>query len=215
MATIHNLTPVYPATRSTNPHELTAAEDRARPLDEAMWCWTRALRDGVLEVPGRAAIEIADLAGSFDLVGFSYYFARPCTPTTSGPIRPTPGSVPWATRPWPEGLGLVLRRLAEELPGRPLLIDECGFGTDDDEWRTTLLLAVAGAGRAGPSTTAWTSAACSTGPGWTTTSGSFGSTVPFGLFDRDRNARPSAELARAWADRARPGAARSGVRRTS
>ena len=41
--------------------------------------------------------------------------------------------------PWPEGSGLVLRRLAEELPGRPLLVAECGFGTDDDDWRVEVL----------------------------------------------------------------------------
>ena len=41
--------------------------------------------------------------------------------------------------PWSEGLGIVLRRLHDELPGRPLLICEHGVGTDDDEWRSDVL----------------------------------------------------------------------------
>ncbi|RDJ93702.1 hypothetical protein B4Q13_20145, partial [Lacticaseibacillus rhamnosus] len=35
--------------------------------------WLGLFRDGVLRVPGRHPIERADLAGSFDMIGFSYY----------------------------------------------------------------------------------------------------------------------------------------------
>ena len=41
--------------------------------------------------------------------------------------------------PWSEGSAIVLRRLHDELPGRPLLICEHGVGTDDDEWRSDVL----------------------------------------------------------------------------
>ena len=41
--------------------------------------------------------------------------------------------------PWSEGLALVLHRLHDELPGRPLLICEHGVGTDDDAWRCDVL----------------------------------------------------------------------------
>ena len=41
--------------------------------------------------------------------------------------------------PWSEGLGIVLRKLHDDLPGRPLLICEHGVGTDDDEFRCDIL----------------------------------------------------------------------------
>ena len=46
---------------------------------------------------------------------------------------------PMGYAPWSEGLGIVLHRLHDELPGRPLLICEHGVGTDDDEWRCDVL----------------------------------------------------------------------------
>ncbi|MGZ4693948.1 MAG: family 1 glycosylhydrolase [Acidimicrobiales bacterium] len=198
VATIHDLTPVHPAVRTDNPHERTAADERAHRFDEAAWCWTRALREGVLQVPGRPAIELPDMAGSFDLIGFSYAFAMTMFTDGVGPYPADARVGPLGYAPWPEGLGLVLRRLAEELPGRPLVIDECGFGTDDDEWRTSLLresleqvemalddgLDIRGLfHRTGVDGYEWDE----------------GFDVPFGLFDRDRAPKGSAELARAWA----------------
>ncbi len=100
--------------------------------------------------------------------------------------------------PWPEGLGLVMRRLADELPGRPLLVAECGFGTDDDEWRCSLLRDSL-TRSSSPSTTGWTSEGFFHWTGVDNYEWGYGYRVPFGLFDRDRNARPSAALARAWA----------------
>ena len=40
---------------------------------------------------------------------------------------------------WADGLGLVLDRLHDELPGTPLLIDEYGIGTADDTQRAAYL----------------------------------------------------------------------------
>jgi beta-glucosidase len=198
VATIHNLGIVETAVRTSNPHELTAAQDRAARFDETMWCWTRALRDGVLAVPGRAPIELADLAGSFDLIGFSYYFAQTVYADEVGPYPADARMGPMGYAPWPEGLGLVLRRLADELPGRPLVVAECGFGTEDDEWRTSLLR----------DSLEQVELALDDGVDirglfhWTGVDNyewGFGYRVPFGLFDRDRNPRSSAALARAWA----------------
>jgi len=100
--------------------------------------------------------------------------------------------------PWAEGLGLVLRRLAEELPGRPLLVAEFGVGTDDDEWRQDVLrdgiAEIDAALRDGIDVCGrfhWTSVDKYE---WT-----FGYDVPFGLFDRDRNPRASAALLRSAA----------------
>ena len=80
------------------------------------------------------------MAGSFDLIGFSYY----CAFGVAGPGGPVPyppdGRVgPMGYVPWAEGLGLTLRRLDEELPDRPLLVAEFGVGTDDDDWRRDTL----------------------------------------------------------------------------
>jgi beta-glucosidase len=96
--------------------------------------------------------------------------------------------------PWSEGLGLVLRRLHDELPDRPLLVCEHGVGTDDDTWRCDVLR----------ESLAVTEEAVADGVDlrgfffWTGVDNyewTFGYDVAFGLFDRDRQARPSAELA--------------------
>jgi beta-glucosidase len=198
VATIQGLVPVFPAVRGGDPDERDAATDRARGIDDVMWCWTRALRDGVLQVPGRAPIEIEDMAGSFDLVGFSYYCAQAVYADGLGPYPADARVGPMGYAPWAEGLGIVLRRLADELPGRPLLVDECGVGTDDDEWRVEVLrdslqqvelaihdgLDIRGFFH-------WT--------GVDNYEWGFGYDVPFGLFDRDRNAKGSAALAQGWA----------------
>jgi len=100
--------------------------------------------------------------------------------------------------PWSEGLGLVLRRLHDELPGRPLLISEHGVGTDDDAWRCDVLR----------ESLAVTEEAIADGVDlrgfffWTGVDNyewSFGFDVQFGMFDRDRQARPSAALAAEFA----------------
>jgi beta-glucosidase len=134
------------------------------------------------------------MVGSFDLIGFSYY----CAYGVSGPGGPVPyptdGRVgPLGYVPWADGLGLTLRRLAEELPGRPLLVAEYGVGTDDDDWRGELL-------RDG---VAEVESAIADGIDvrglfhWTSVDNYewlYGYDVPFGLFDRDRAPRPSADL---------------------
>lgn len=96
-------------------------------------------RDGVLEVPGREPIERPDLAGAFDLIGFSYYISLGFR---AGALVGYPDDAP--TSPlgysiWADGLGQVLRRLHATLPGVPLLVAEYGIGTDDDDERVAYL----------------------------------------------------------------------------
>ena len=199
VATIHNLSPVRPATRSTDDRERVAANDMAALFDQVIWTsWIRMLRDGVLAVPGRAEIEIEEAADSFDLIGFSYYGALSVyADLTTGPYPAdvSPGPVGFAA--WPEGLGLTLRRLADELPGRPLLIAECGLGlpADDDDDRQRVeyldecLEVTADALADGVDVRgffAWTSV---DNYEW-----NLGHDVNFGIMDRDRTPKGSADL---------------------
>jgi len=97
------------------------------------------LRDGVLRVPGRAPVERPDLAGAFDLLGFSYYLTRA---VREGRVLQHPEhapSSPLGYHIFADGLGLVLDDLHAALPGVPLLVAEYGIGTDDDAQRAQYL----------------------------------------------------------------------------
>jgi beta-glucosidase len=148
-------------------------------------------RDGVLRLPGRDPVQRDDLAGSFDLIGFSYYSTagvcdgRFVTHPEDAPISPLGYGI------WADGLGLVLERLHETLPSTPLLIAEYGVGTDDDSARTDYL-------ERGMQVT---NDAISRGIDvrglfhWTAVDNYewlHGFDVSFGIIDRDRTVRPSA-----------------------
>jgi beta-glucosidase len=133
---------------------------------------------------------------SFDYIGFSYYFAleideagRPGPHPAEGPVGPQ-GYVRW-----PDGIRLVLDRLAKELPGRRLLLSELGYGGSDDpgrvEYLSRALAHVRVAMRDGTDVAGvffWTGV---DNYEWTD-----GYDVPFGLFTRDRQPRPSAAFVR-------------------
>ena len=189
VATIHNLSPLFSVDDSV------PAEHNTRDIDELMWSvWMRADRDGVLALPGRAVEAVVDLRECCDVVGFSYYSAHAVGRDRSFSAYPSNARVgPLGYAPWSEGLGLVLRRLHDELPGRPLLICEHGVGTDDDEWRTNVLResleVMDEAIRDGVDVRGffhWTGV---DNYEWT-----YGYDVPFGLFTRDREPRPSAAM---------------------
>jgi beta-glucosidase len=194
VATIHNLSPVFTVA------DTIPADTMQGRLDAMMWdVWMRADRDGVLELPGRAPVEVADLREACDIVGFSYYSATGVD--AEGKIVPYPpsarvGSMGYA--PWSEGLAIVLHRLHEELPGRPLLICEHGVGTDDDDWRCDVLresIALVDHARSDGVDVRgffhWT--------GVDNYEWHRGFDVQFGCFTRDREPRGSAELLRSYA----------------
>ena len=100
---------------------------------------------------------------------------------------------PLGYAPWSDGLGVVLQRLAETHPDRPLLVSECGIGTTDDAERQTFLRAcldeVARAIADGIDVRGFFHWTAVDNYEWL-----HGYDVPFGLFDRDRKARESAEV---------------------
>jgi beta-glucosidase len=208
VATIEGLTPFYPATKTRDPAERQAAEATAILFNETFWSWTRPLREGVLQLPGRGPIECEDMVGAFDLIGFSYYAAQAVySDRTTGPY-PTAARVgPMGYAPWPEGLGIVLRRMEELLPGRAILVDECGLGTavaDDgvtdtaDDLRVEYLSAcieeVQRAIDDGIDIRGFFHWTAIDNYEWL-----HGYDVLFGLFDRNRNPKGSAALAKRYA----------------
>jgi beta-glucosidase len=150
-------------------------------------------RDGVLRIPGRPPVERPDLAGSFDLIGFSFYAT---IGVAAGRMATYPPDAPPSLLGYTiaaDGLALVLNRLAAEVPGTPLLVAEYGIGTDDDAMRAQYL-------REG---LAITKAAIDRGIDvrgffhWTGVDNyewQHGFDVSFGIVDRDRVVRPSAQV---------------------
>ena len=172
VATIHNLSPIYAADSTPE------SRARASRVEEVMWhSWSAA-----------------ELLEPFDLIGFSYYSAFAVA--ADGRFENYPADAkagPMGYAPWSAGLGEVLHRLAEEHPNTPILIDECGIGTEDDEWRATYLRECLDE----------VDRALSDGIDlrgffhWTAVDNYewlHGYTVPFGLIDRDRNVRDSMEV---------------------
>jgi beta-glucosidase len=196
VATIHDLSPVF-----TVADTVPAAEMRD-VVETLTWkVWMQADRDGVLELPGKAPREVPDLREACDLVGFSYYSALGID--AEGRITPYPTNArvgPMGYAPWSEGLAIVLHRLHDELPGRPLLICEHGVGTDDDSWRCDVLRESLGIVESAVDNGIdvrgffhWT--------GVDNYEWNHGFDVQFGCFTRDREPRGSAELLKEYATR--------------
>jgi beta-glucosidase len=96
-------------------------------------------REGVLRVAGRPPVERPDLAGAFDLLGFSYYATMGVRAGRVAVHPPEAAVSPLGYGIWADGLRLVLDRLHVELPGTPLLVAEYGIGTEDDRVRADYL----------------------------------------------------------------------------
>ena len=181
----------YEPADDTDATRTTVAE-----LYAAMWDpWVGLERDGVLRVPGRAPIERPDLAGAFDLIGFSYYFGLGVRAGAIGIHPEGARTSPLGYGIWADGVGRVLDRLHAELPGTPLLVAEFGIGTDDDEERARYLTrgleVVHDAIDRGIDVRGffhWT--------GVDNYEWSHGYDVRFGIIDMDRHVRPSAAVLR-------------------
>lgn len=154
--------------------------------------------DGVLQVPGREPVERPDLAGAFDLIGFSFYAN---TGVRDGHRVVHPDDAPLSPLGYgiaAEGLGLVLDELHARVPGTPLLVAEFGVGTDDDEFRAEYL-------RGGLDVVRQALARGIDVRGffhWTAVDNYewfHGFDVSFGIIDRDRRVRASAAVLQAEA----------------
>lgn len=176
-------------------HDATAATERlVDRYYEVHWGAGLGLfRDGVLAVPGRPVVERPDLAGSFDMIGFSYYSTlgvsdgRVVAHPPDAPVSPLGYGI------WADGISLVLDRLHATVPSVPLLIAEFGVGTDDDQVRAAYLergLEVVsdaiGRGIDVRGLFHWTAV---DNYEW-----QHGYDVAFGIIDKDRNIRPSAHV---------------------
>ena len=164
----------------------------AERLHEMYWAPGLGLfRDGVLRIRGRAPVERPDLAGAFDLIGFSYYAAMGVSEGHLAIHPPDAPVSPLGYGIWADGVGVVLDRLHAELPGIPLLVAEYGIGTADDQVRAAYLErgleVVHGAIDRGIDVRGlfhWT--------GVDNYEWLHGYDVEFGIIDRDRHVRPSA-----------------------
>ena len=188
VATAVQLGPVHAA-------DLTIpARKRADLWDGLTWgALVSALRDGVIDVPGLALVDVPDLRDAADLVGVIYRGGLDVP--AEGELGSWPGD---ARQPWGEGLADTLHRLAEELPDRPLLVAEHGVGTDDDPWRAELLRTTGDqlrlVRREGVPLAGYFHRCAIDGY-----EARGGHDSHWGLFDRDRNPRPSLEAFQALA----------------
>lgn len=209
IATSMDLCPVVARATIADPLARDAARTHASFMDEITWGWTRLLREGVLVLPGIADIELPVAVGAFDLVGFSHHHSATVDELGAPGPFPVDGEIgPLGYVPSAEGLAECLERLADELPGRPLLITGFGVGTrrsasrsedsTSDDVRRDIL------GRAFEIITDKIAGGIDVrgffhhtgidGYEWL-----HGNDVSFGLLDIDRRRRGSAELAASWA----------------
>ena len=135
----------------------------------------------------------------YDLLGFSYYSAVGVRGDGSlGPWPADGAPGPQGYVRWAEGFAHVLDRLATDHPDRALLIAEAGIGTDDEDQRTDYVEAVVDIARE-----ALAAGTDLRGIFWWTGVDNYewgnGFDVPFGLFDRDRNPKPAAAVAKGYA----------------
>ncbi len=192
VATAQWLVPVFPARADPDAPVTPDAEAMTTVVDQTLWrSWQRMIDEESLIVPGRPPVPVPGAREAFDVLGFTYRHALAVR--GDGALLPYPQTLatgPDGQVPWAEGLGIVLHRLAEMFPNRPLLVAGVGMTTADEEARerfTRDVLATAEEAVAGgiPLRGLW----------WEQPVDPRGDGRPGpGLFAHDRAARPAADL---------------------
>ncbi len=117
------------------------AKTAASMWEDVRWrSWSRAITEGVLELPWKAAIERPDMADAFSAIGIAL------TPPVG--VDPDGNMMPWPLghhrrdasgwSPITDRLADVIHRASEMLPGKDLLITQLGVHDGDDHWRSQL-----------------------------------------------------------------------------
>ena len=113
------------------------ARTAARTWDDLLWgIWLRAHANGMLEVDGRAAIEVPEFVGNVDYVGLVH--DHPIGVMPDGALAPWPpdgrtdasGFVPE-----PDELAEAIHRAHDVLGDHQLVVAGHGIPTDDDAWQ--------------------------------------------------------------------------------
>ena len=101
-----------------------AAAAQARRWDELLWgTWTRALREGAVEVPGRVPVAAPSFERSPELVGLSH--DHPVGVTETGALTAWPATARRAAAgfaPEPAELGEAVHRAIDAVPGRGVVV---------------------------------------------------------------------------------------------
>lgn len=135
VGTIHVMVPVFPADPGSEEDRLLVSNFEAVFNDLPL----RALRDGVIALPGQEPEPVPGLKGAADFFGANYYAAAAVDHRAPEQLSPYPLGAPRLTQlgnaMYPEGLRMVLERVRDAQLGVPIYVTENGIGTDDDAWR--------------------------------------------------------------------------------
>jgi len=139
VGTIHAFVPIYPADPESEDDRLLAQSFDVLFNDLPL----RALRDGLIVLPGREPEAVAGLQGAADFFGANYYASSILDHRRPSQLLPYPPGQTRLTQVgngvYPEGLRRVLQRVRDAGLGIPLYVTENGIGTDDDRWRIEYL----------------------------------------------------------------------------
>lgn len=91
--------------------ERVTSTNRARALEETLWCWTEGFRDGVLHLRRLPPVAVPAMRDAFDVIGL----------LPQGELV-VDGDGSLRRRSSPEDLLATLHRAAEEGPDRPLMV---------------------------------------------------------------------------------------------
>ncbi len=170
VATCYDLAEIRPAPEDVR------ARGEARVVDGQQWVWTAPFRDGVLEVIGQPAHQVAVHQEAFDILGVTIE-DRVTVDGTGG----------WKTSRAPEDIGALVRRAAEEGPERPIVV--LGQHVDSPEELGRVAEEVADAIDDGVDLRGWFAEPAIDGY-----EGRAGFSLQRGLFDNDRHPRRTADL---------------------